>query len=425
MHALVVSIASLVATLPAAPSAEILQAQALRCERLLKSSVVDFYLPACVDRENGGYLEVWRGGKFVPSGEKFLVMQARELWFFSTLAREGIEKEKSLAAAKVGFEFLEAKMLDRKHGGYFAKVTDSGEPKDRRKHVYLNAFSLYALVAYHKASHDPAALDAAKALYQTLDLRAYDRKNGGYLEFFTEDWQAIEDQATPGFVGAIGTKTYNTHLHVLEALAELYRVWPDPSVRRRLEEMVLINVQTVRHPEVFCNIDGWRPDWRMIQAPSNLKASYGHDIECTWLVLDASRALEQPEATLREWAISLCGNSLKYGFDRQHGGFYNTGPPGQPADDTKKEWWVQAEALPSMLSLYRLTGDPAYYEAFARTLDFVEAHQVAPGGGWFATRNADGTSKDDARSSPWQGAYHSGRALILSARWLNELAQGN
>jgi mannobiose 2-epimerase len=114
---------------------------------------------------------------------------------------------------------------------------------------------------------------------------------------------------------------------------------------------------------------------------------------------------------------------LKYGYDRKSGGFFYTGQLGKPADDTKKEWWVQAEALVAMIEMYRLTGKPEYYTAFSETLDFVEKHQVAKDGGWWATRAADGSAKGDSRSSPWQGAYHNGRAMLLCAKHLEELAE--
>jgi mannobiose 2-epimerase len=404
------------------PTPESLQQQARRCRRILKTSLVDFFLPACVDPVNGGYLESLRDGKFTPTGEKFLTQQGRQLWFFSTLTWAGIEEKAAGTAAKAGFDFLEGHMRDRRHGGYFAKVNDAGQPTDPRKHVYLNAFALYGLVAYHRATHDAAALTAARELFRVLEDSAHDRRQGGYVEFFTQDWRPITDLKEPGYVGAIGTKTYNTHLHVLEALAELYRAWPDPLVRERLAELVIINMNTVRHPDFSCNIDGWQPDWRMIQTPSNLRASYGHDIECAWLTLDAARALGLPPQLLRGWAEALCAYSLKFGYDRQHGGFYYTGPLGRPAEDTKKEWWVQAEALVSMLEMYRLTGRPEYYDIFCQTLDFVEKHQVAREGSWWATRAADGSPKGDQRASPWHGAYHNGRAMLRCAELLEELA---
>ena len=404
------------------PQSEELVQQARRCRQILKTSLVDFYLPACVDQQNGGYFESLRDGKFAPTGEKFLTMQGRQLWFFSTLAHEKIEEKGALAAAKSGFGFLESRMRDRRYGGYFAKVSDAGRPVDRRKHVYLNAFALYGLVAYYRATADAQALTAAQELFHILEAKAHDSRHGGYGEFFYDDWQPITDAKEPGYVGAIGTKTYNTHLHVLEALTELYRVWPDPLVRRRLGELLVINTNTVRHPNFNCNIDGWQQDWRIVETRGNLRASYGHDVECTWLALDAGRALGLSAGPLRGWAEALCGYSLKFGYDHEHGGFYYTGPLGRPAEDTKKEWWVQAEALVSMLEMVRLTKKPEYYEIFRQTLEFVEKHQVAEQGGWWATRMADGAPKDSRRSSPWQGAYHGGRAMLRCAKLLEELA---
>ncbi len=405
------------------PSRELLREQARRCRDILDKSLVDFYLPACVDRTNGGYFESLRDGKFVPMGEKFLVLQARQLWFFSTLAREGIRREEALAAAKSGFDFLENHMRDRSNGGYFAKVTDAGEAKDTRKHVYLNVFALYGLVAFHRATGNTQALTRAKDLFHVLEEKTHDRRNGGYEEFFTADWRPITDPKEPGYVGAIGAKTYNTHLHVLEALTDLHRIWPDSLLRQRLAELIVINTRTVHHPDHNCNIDGWRANWRMIDDAANLRASYGHDVECVWLTLVAARELGMSPRLLQSWAEGLCSYSLKNGYDRRHGGFYYTGPLGRPAEDTRKEWWVQAEALVSMLEMYRLTGNQEYYDIFRQTLDFVAKHQVADGGGWWATRTADGSAQGQTRSSPWQGAYHSGRAMIRCAKLLDELAE--
>jgi mannobiose 2-epimerase len=396
--------------------------QANRCRRILKEILVDFYLPACVDTEHGGYLESLREDKFVSIGEKFLVLQARQLWFFSTLAREGIRKDAALTAAKCGFDFMENHMRDRRHGGYYAKVHDAGQVKDSRKHVYLNAFALYGLIAFHRATGDGQALAAAKDLFRILEDKAHDRRNGGYIEFFTADWKPITDPKEPGYVGAIGTKTYNTHLHVMEALTDLYQVWPDPLVRQRLAELLVINTSTVHHPDYNCNIDGWRPDWKVVEEPSNLRASYGHDVECVWLALDASRTLGMSPQLLRGWAEGLCAYSLKHGYDHRNGGFYYTGPLGQPAQDTRKEWWVQAEALVSMLEMHRLTAKRQYEDAFQQTFDFVAKHQVAKKGGWWATRTADGSPQGQTRTSPWQAAYHSGRAMLRCIKLLEERA---
>ncbi|MGV3772703.1 MAG: AGE family epimerase/isomerase [Verrucomicrobiales bacterium] len=403
---------------------EKLMQDAERCRAILDKSLVQFYLPAALDKENGGYKEFLKGNTLSLGGEKFLTLQARHVWFFSALAQEGIRKEESLAAARHGYLFLQEKFLDKTNGGYYSKVTDKGEPKDNRKHAYLNAFTLYALSAYHKASGDLDVLNAANDLFQVLEAKAYDTTYGGYIEFFSVDWKPITDPNTQGYVGAISHKTYNTHLHLLEAFAEFLRIQENPLVRQRLMELIAINVSTVHSPIVNNNVDAFHRDWRMVMEPRNLRASYGHDVECVWLVMDAAEAAGLSKATLRNWAMSLGEACLQFGYDQQHGGFYSGGELGKPADDLKKIWWVQAEALVGMLELYRQTGESKYMEAFQKTLDFVEQHQVASEGSWWATRAADGSATPDRqRSSPWHGAYHGARSMILSAKWLEQLAK--
>jgi len=53
-----------------------------------------------------------------------------------------------------------------------------------------------------------------------------------------------------------------------------------------------------------------------------------------------------------------------------------------------------------MLEMYWLTARHIYYDRFSQTLDFVENHQVARQGSWWADRRANGKPLSDQRSSP-------------------------
>jgi mannobiose 2-epimerase len=410
--------------IPVPPSPVDYAAEAQRCRKLLESSVTKFFLPRCLDTQHGGYYENWNDGQFLNTGEKFLTQQARDLWFFSTLAHHGIQKDAALRAARHGYDFLQKHFHDSVHGGYYSKVKDNGDVSDSRKHAYLNSFALYALSAYAQASGNAGALQAAKDLFGTLEAKAYDRQHGGYREFFSRNWKELTDAKEGGYVGPVLTKTYNTHLHLLEAFTTLYRVWPDGLVAQRLAELLEINTLTVRHRELWFNIDQWTNDWKAVTANGNDKqVSYGHDIECAWLVMDACRALKRPFGPLSGWADQLVNFSIDHGYDRTHGGFYYNGIEKQPAFDRKKEWWVQAEALVSLLEMHRLTGKQEYYNLYNVTLAFIEKHHLAPGGGWYATLEPDGKVKSYNRATMWQGPYHTGRALLYSALLLEELAR--
>jgi hypothetical protein len=45
------------------PSRDVLREQAKRCKQILKTSIIDFYLPAAVDRTNGGYQGAYHNGR--------------------------------------------------------------------------------------------------------------------------------------------------------------------------------------------------------------------------------------------------------------------------------------------------------------------------------------------------------------------------
>ncbi len=68
-------------------------------------------------------------------------------------------------------------------------------------------------------------------------------------------------------------------------------------------------------------LDAWTPSWKLIETPDNLRASYGHDVECACWWLDAANALDVPELTLRSWAQDLVGTSLNMGSTRPMAGF--------------------------------------------------------------------------------------------------------
>jgi len=146
----------------------------------------------------------------------------------------------------------------------------------------------------------------------------------------------------------------------------------------------------------------------MVDSPQNLRASYGHDVECAWLTMDAARSLKLSPDMLRGWAEALVGYSLSMVTIANMGGFITRVRWVKPAEDTRKEWWVEAEALVSMLEMYKLTGKGEYYDVFCQTLDFVEKHQVASEGSWWASRKADGSPLSSQRSSP-------GKALTTAA----------
>lgn len=382
-------------------------------ERILLENIIPFWYPGTLDREFGGYrLNHALDGSDQGSGPKGIVTQARMVWFFSRLHRSAYGKPEHLEAARHGFEFLRDRLWDQEHGGFYWSVSaDGAEALQPMKHLYGQSFGLYALAEYYRASGDPEARALAARMFSLLEDRAHDGRFGGYREFFNRDWSEPDDQ--PGYMGVpADIKIMNTHLHLMEAFATYHRVEPSPLVRERLLELIqILSNSVVRKTWGACTDRHFR-DWTPVMGPAAEMASYGHDLENVWLLMDASESAGVGDGPLLDLYESLWDYSLRYGWDEDQGGFYYTGPLGQPAVNRAKSWWVQAEVLVSALRMYEKTGNSRYQEIFQKTLRWIVDHQIDwRNGEWFESIRADG-APSGVKAGIWKSAYHNGRAML-------------
>jgi mannose/cellobiose epimerase-like protein (N-acyl-D-glucosamine 2-epimerase family) len=396
-------------------------------EKNLRQNVMSFWFPRSVDREHGGY-RIHHGpdGEPLPGGTKAIVTQARTLWLASRLLRSDYSQQGLREAADTGFRFLRDRMWDAEHGGFFWEVDRTGTKVLRAdKHLYGQAFGLYALSEYYLASGNPEANSLANRLFALLDSRAHDDAYGGYREFFTRDWSPPAPGAS-GYLGApADLKLMNTHLHLLEAFTTYVRAGAPSRARERLAELVAIESQAVIRRGWAASSDRHRRDWTPLLDDASTRVSYGHDLENIWLVADALRALDQPTAPYHDLFRAVFDYALRHGYDETAGGFFEGGVPGKPADRRAKIWWVQAEALVSALAMYELTREPRYVDVFARTWEFVNTKQTDwASGEWHEAVEPDGRPRRSNKAHPWKAGYHNGRALIEAVERIRLLTRG-
>jgi len=390
-------------------------------ERHLLENIVPFWYPGAVDRENGGYrLNHDAQGRWRGEADKALVTQARTLWFFSRLHRSPYGQPEHLEAARHGFRFLKDRMWDAEHGGFFWSVSsDGGEAVESYKAQYGQGFGLYALAEYARASGDREAGALAAELFRLLESRAHDPVHGGYLEVLARDWSP-PDGDLPGFArGRAGIKTMNTHLHLMEPFTVYYELTGHELVRQRLHELLLIQSSAVVRKRLGACTDRHQLDWTPLTGPEDDRVSYGHDVENVWLLIEAAGALEVPARPLEDLLVALFEYSMEHGWDEDEGGFYDSGPFGEPADRKAKVWWVQAEGMTSALFMFRLTGERRYYDVFARTLGWITRRQADwEHGDW---HDVVGERPPAHKSGPWKSPYHNGRAVLECLEILSAL----
>jgi mannobiose 2-epimerase len=400
-------------------------------EANLQNEILDRWFPATVDKRGGGFFENYQNDwKRTPGDNKSLVYQSRLTWTSAQAALRFPAKAKMyLAMTRRGAAVLADKLWDKQRGGFYWCVDASGRPSQdgaTQKHVYGISFGIYALVASYQATKNPATLDLAKQGFHWLDEHAHDNVNQGYFESVTLEGKPVTSGSNP--VGARdGQKSMNTCIHVLEALTGLYRVWPDPSVKARVQEVYEICRDKIYADRGYLTMF-FTADWQRIPGQD----SFGHDVEAGYLLAEAAEALGQGEDP-RVWkaARNLVDHALQYGWDKQRGGLYDLGNLNADGTitgglHTEKIWWVEAEHLNALLMLHERFGreTPRYWDAFLKQWNFITKSQIDHvNGGWYPTVSEDGAPISRMKSDRWTECYHQGRAMLNVSALLRRMAE--
>jgi mannobiose 2-epimerase len=400
-------------------------------EDALHKDVLGVWFPRAVDNEHGGFHSHFaRDWKKLPSDGKFSVFQGRMTWVAAQAAmREPQRKQEFAPIVRHGVEFLRDVMWDKQDGGFFWGLDDEGKTTPQfgdHKELYGIGFCIYGAAAAYQATHDEQALELAKKGFSWIDQHAHDTKSGGYFEWLTRDGTPVPMRIVNGRVesngiGPIGFKSMNTHIHLLEAFTQLYAVWPDATIRARLEELLAIVRDKISGPPGVMNLY-FTNEWQAIPDHD----SYGHDVETAYLMLETDEVLHKKasEATER-MAKMLVDHALAYGWDAKNGGFFHEGTTfGQP-ENTSKEWWVECEGLNALLLMHERYGkdDPVYFERFLAQWEFIRNHTIdGQNGGDFNLTTADGKPLTQDKGSIWKAAYHDGRAFWNVSERLRRLA---
>jgi mannobiose 2-epimerase len=382
----------------------------------LTGNILPFWMQVAADRERGGFFgHIANNGTVQKQAPKGLVQHSRMLWTFSRAARSLADSEYRRIAAHA----LEALDLfwDDVHGGFFWMIDHRGQPLETDKLTYGQAFAIYALAESQMAGVGAHSLERAIKLYRLLEEHCRDSQHGGYWEARHADWTpapglCVDETPLPV------AKGMNTHLHALEAYTGLLRAWNDSGLRISLQSLIEILLGHVlnrdtHHLQLFFD-----RDW----LPLSDRVSYGHDIEASWLLVEAAEVLENPQllGRTREAALRMAGATLGQGVDGD-GGLFNEGDLSGPTDRTKY-WWPQTEAIVGFLNAYQMSGDRRFVDASLASWHFAREQLVdRQHGEWFHSASEPDRAPDAVKGGPWKTPYHNARACLEVMRRVEEL----
>jgi mannobiose 2-epimerase len=389
-----------------------------RIHKHLHGHILPFWSGPALDQKNGGWMG-WLANDLKPdrTQPKGLIVHARILWAFSAAQR--VQPNPVYAAmAERAFDYLMTRFWDAKYGGAFWRLNDTGEIMDDSKKTYGQAFYIYALAEYHRALGSRAALERAQTLFGLVEKHAHDQDQGGYIEVCQRDWSEAGGEARLSDRDMNEKKSMNAHLHMLEAYANLYRVWPAPAVAKRLRELVEIFLTRIMDGRTKHFHHFFDAEWK-VRSDSY---TFGHDIEGSWLLLEAVELLKDSAlmARVQDAAVAMAEAAFNEGLGAD-GALCYEGRAGKIID-AGHECWPQAEALVGFINAYEISKDGKYLAAALRVWDYIEQKIVdRVHGEWFWRINENGkVDADLPKVSEWKGPYHSTRACLETLRRLKK-----
>ena len=405
---------------------------------VLQNNILCFWLDKMQDQEHGGFYGRIDGtGILHPEAEKGAILNARILWSFSAAYRV-LGNQEYLEAATRAKDYIIEHFIDPEYGGVYWSVDYQGNPLDTKKQFYAIGFAIYGLTEYARATDDREALDYALQLFDCIEEHAFDSEHNGYIEAMTRDWKPIADMRLSE-LDANFPKSQNTHLHIIEPYTNLLRCLKELQAKEScdyvpaigsvlpvgisvpmetifcvegaLRNLIDIFTDKILNPETHHLDLFFEMDWT--RGAGHLE-SYGHDIECSWLMHEAAlvlgdqKVLDKVEKVVREVA-KASEKGLRPDGSMIHEANLDTGHV-----DDDLHWWVQAENVVGWYNLYQHFGDEDALKKAVRFWHYIKDNLIDyKNGEWFWSRHPDGSLNTvDDKAGFWKCPYHNSRMCL-------------
>lgn len=372
----------------------------------LTGNILPFWKERMTDPRGGFYGRRDGEGNLDPDAPKGLILNARILWTFACAYRL-FQKAEYLDTADRAKDYIVSNFVDPEFGGAYWSLDSNGNPLDKKKQFYAIAFAIYGLAEYNRATGDKGALDSAIALFRSIEEHSFDNRFNGYFEACTRDWKPIEDMRLSD-KDQNDAKTMNTHLHILEAYTCLFRVWKDDLLEERLRNLIILFVDKIvgedGHLQLFFD-ERWRLNSQI--------QSFGHDIECSWLLWEAVCVLG--DEVLKQRILLICSRIAEAGMEgfTPEDGMIHERNISSGEVNKNRDWWPQAETVVGCFRQWKLTAGKRWRDAAEAEWTFIKKHIIAPDGEWYWGLLADGrVNIADDRAGFWKCPYHNGRMCM-------------
>ena len=364
----------------------------------LLENVVPFWLENSIDSEYGGFFTCLdRKGK-VYDTDKFIWLQARQVWLFSMLYNKVEKKQSWLDCAIQGAEFLKNHGHDGHFNWYFS-LSQDGSPLTQPFNIFSYVFSAMAFAQLQLATgideYGHIALESYKKVIERQD-----------------NPKGIYNKAYPN---TRNLKNFALPMILCNLSLEMEHLLGQDEVEQTSVKIIDEIMNVFYRPELGLILENVNTDGSFSDTFDGRLINPGHGLEAMWFVMDLAERFKRPELIEKAAAITL--KILDYGWDKKYGGIYYfmdvKGHPPQQLEWDQKLWWVHIETLISLLKAYKLTGSKVFLEKFELVHEYTWNHfRDSQYGEWFGYLNRQGDVSLNLKGGKWKGCFHVPRGLF-------------
>lgn len=376
-------------------------------KRELLDNILPFWMENSQDEEFGGYLTCLDRKGNVFDTDKFIWMQAREVWMFATLYNKVEKRKEWLDCAVQGGEFLKKYGHDGNYNWYFS-VDREGNPLTEPYNIFSYTFATIAFGQLNLATGHEVYAEIARKTFELI-LAKSDNPKGKW------------NKAYPG---TRNLKSFAFPMIMCNLALEIEYLLSEDYLKQTIDTCIHEVMDVFYRPELGgIIVEHVTVDGDLSDTFDGRLVNPGHAIEAMWFIMDLGERLNRPE--LIEKAVQITLTMLDYGWDKEYGGvFYfmdRLGYPPQQLEWDQKLWWVHTETLVSLAKGYQLTGSSACLEWFGKVHEYTWSHFKDPEHSeWYGYLNRRGEVLLSLKGGKWKGCFHIPRGLYQCWKTLEE-----
>lgn len=372
----------------------------------LLEDVIPFWVHHSPDEEFGGYFTCLDREGRVFDTDKFVWLQARQVWTFSMLYNRVEKRREWLEIAEMGATFL-ANHGRSESGDWYFSLDREGRPLTQPHSIFSDCFAAMAFAQYSLASGSDEAARIGLEAYENVLRRRHDPK-GRYSKAFPGT-RPLESLAIPMILANLAV--------------EIAPLLDSERVEETLDECITKVFEKFLNPKNGLVHENIPADGSFSDSFEGRLINPGHTIEAMWFLMDIGR--RRGDRRLIDRTVEILLNTLEFGWDEEWGGLFyfldSEGEPPQQLEWDQKLWWVHSESLVALAMASAATGRADCRKWFELVHQFTWDHFPDPAyGEWFGYLNRRGEVLLDLKGGKWKGCFHVPRTLYRCWRLFEE-----